>query len=95
LVGAFGSLSGAGPGGDGFGVGDPVGDEGGGGAQEPGPFGRVVVEAFGALGGDDDAAVEGAESFEEGGGVAEAEGGEFVDDEQRSAIRASPRTVEA
>jgi hypothetical protein len=63
-----------------------VGDEGAGGVEEPCSLTFVVVEAFDGLGGEDDAGVEGAEPFEEGGGVSEAEGGELVDQEQRLAV---------
>jgi hypothetical protein len=38
------------------------------------------------LGGEDDAGGEAAEAFEERGGVAEAEGGEFVDQQEDFAV---------
>lgn len=87
LMGPFGPLHRSGPGGDGFGVGEAVGDDGGRGAEEPFPFAGVVVEPFDALGGDDHAAVEAAEPFEQRGGVARPQRGELVDDEERFAVR--------
>jgi hypothetical protein len=63
-----------------------VGHEGGGGVEEALGFGFVVVEAFDGLSGEDDAGVEAAESFEEGGGVAKSEGGEFVDQQEDVAV---------
>ena len=75
----------SGPAGDELGVGQAVGDDGGGGAEEAGPFAGVVVEAFDGLGGDDHADPEAAEPFEQRGGVRDPQGGELVDDQQRSA----------
>ena len=87
LVGPLGPLHRSGPGGDRFGVGEAVGDQGGGGAEEAGPFAGVVVEAFDGLGGDDHADTEAAEPFEQGCSVGDAQGGELVDDQQRLAAR--------
>jgi hypothetical protein len=75
LVGPFGAADGAGPGDDGVGVGEAVGDEGGGGVEEAVAFGGVVVEAFDGLGGEDDAGVVAAEPFEQHCGVREPPAG--------------------
>src|SRR5581483_11830589 len=82
LVGPFGAFDGAGPGDDGVGVGDAVGDDRGGGGQEPVGFPGVVVETFGGLGGDHDAGAEGPEPLDQRRRIRQAEGGELVDQQQ-------------
>ena len=78
----FGPLHRSGPAGDRFVVGEAVGDDGRRCAEEAGPFVGIVVEPFDGLGGDDYAAAEGAEPFEQRRRVGDPQGGEFVDDQQ-------------